>query len=308
MFLYSIYMIVETRNITKLFGKQKALDSISFSVNKGELVGFLGPNGAGKSTTMKIITGYLPQDEGDILIDGQKVSGQNLEYKKQIGYLPEHNPLYTDLYVKEFLEITAGFYHLKNKKQRIAEMIELTGLEIEQHKKIRALSKGYRQRVGLAQALIHDPSILILDEPTTGLDPNQLEEIRSLIRQISKEKTVILSSHIMQEVEAVCNRVLIINKGKIVADGNISEVKAGINIQNQIVVAGFKESVSEEQLVQIPGVNSVTQNELGWEIEAENETDIRQNIFQFAVANKLTLLTLFEKQQNLENVFHQLTR
>ena len=308
MFLYSIYMIVETRNITKLFGKQKALDSISFSVNKGELVGFLGPNGAGKSTTMKIITGYLPQDEGDILIDGQKVSGQNLEYKKQIGYLPEHNPLYTDLYVKEFLEITAGFYHLKNKKQRIAEMIELTGLEIEQHKKIRALSKGYRQRVGLAQALIHDPSILILDEPTTGLDPNQLEEIRSLIRQISKEKTVILSSHIMQEVEAVCNRVLIINKGKIVADGNISEVKAGINIQNQIVVAGFKESVSAEQLVQIPGVNSVTQNELGWEIEAENETDIRQNIFQFAVANKLTLLTLFEKQQNLENVFHQLTR
>ena len=308
MFLYSIYMIVETRNITKLFGKQKALDSISFSVNKGELVGFLGPNGAGKSTTMKIITGYLPQDEGDILIDGQKISGQNLEYKKQIGYLPEHNPLYTDLYVKEFLEITAGFYHLKNKKQRIAEMIELTGLEIEQHKKIRALSKGYRQRVGLAQALIHDPSILILDEPTTGLDPNQLEEIRSLIRQISKEKTVILSSHIMQEVEAVCNRVLIINKGKIVADGNISEVKAGINIQNQIVVAGFKESVSEEQLVQIPGINSVTRNELGWEIEAENETDIRQNIFQFAVANKLTLLTLFEKQQNLENVFHQLTR
>nr|WP_319998611.1 gliding motility-associated ABC transporter ATP-binding subunit GldA [uncultured Draconibacterium sp.] len=301
-------MIVETRNITKLFGKQKALDSISFSVNKGELVGFLGPNGAGKSTTMKIITGYLPQDEGDILIDGQKVSGQNLEYKKQIGYLPEHNPLYTDLYVKEFLEITAGFYHLKNKKQRIAEMIELTGLEIEQHKKIRALSKGYRQRVGLAQALIHDPSILILDEPTTGLDPNQLEEIRTLIRQISKEKTVILSSHIMQEVEAVCNRVLIINKGKIVADGNISEVKAGINIQNQIVVAGFKESVSEEQLVQIAGVNSVTRNELGWEIEAENETDIRQNIFQFAVANKLTLLTLFEKQQNLENVFHQLTR
>lgn len=301
-------MIVETQNITKLFGKQKALDSISFTVNTGELVGFLGPNGAGKSTTMKIITGYLPQDEGDILIDGQKVSGQNLEYKKQIGYLPEHNPLYTDLYVKEFLEITAGFYHLKNKKQRVAEMIELTGLGIEQHKKIRALSKGYRQRVGLAQALIHDPSILILDEPTTGLDPNQLEEIRTLIRQISKEKTVILSSHIMQEVEAVCNRVLIINKGKIVADGNIKDVKAGINIQNQIVVAGFKENVSKEQLLQIAGVNSVTQNELGWEIEAGNEIDIRQNIFQFAVENNFTLLTLFEKQQNLENVFHQLTR
>ncbi|WP_319479891.1 gliding motility-associated ABC transporter ATP-binding subunit GldA [uncultured Draconibacterium sp.] len=301
-------MIVETRNITKLFGKQKALDAISFTVNKGELVGFLGPNGAGKSTTMKIITGFLPQDAGDIMIDGQKVSGQNLEYKKQIGYLPEHNPLYTDLYVKEFLEITAGFYHLKNKKQRVAEMIELTGLGIEQHKKIRALSKGYRQRVGLAQALIHDPSILILDEPTTGLDPNQLEEIRALIREISKEKTVILSSHIMQEVEAVCNRVLIINKGKIVADGNISDVKAGINIQNQVVIAGFKEQVSEKQLLQIPGVNRVAKNELGWEIEAKNEADIRQNIFQFAVTNKLTLLTLFEKQQNLENVFHQLTR
>ena len=301
-------MIVETQNITKLFGKQKALDSISFTVNTGELVGFLGPNGAGKSTTMKIITGYLPQDDGNILIDGQKVSGQNLEYKKQIGYLPEHNPLYTDLYVKEFLEITAGFYHLKNKKQRVAEMIELTGLGIEQHKKIRALSKGYRQRVGLAQALIHDPSILILDEPTTGLDPNQLEEIRALIRQISKEKTVILSSHIMQEVEAVCNRVLIINKGKIVADGNINEVKAGINIQNQVVIAGFKEQVSDKQLLQIPGVNSVRENEAGWEIEARNEADIRPAIFQFAVENNFTLLTLFEKQQNLENVFHQLTR
>nr|WP_319271133.1 gliding motility-associated ABC transporter ATP-binding subunit GldA [uncultured Draconibacterium sp.] len=301
-------MIVETQNITKLFGKQKALDSISFTVNTGELVGFLGPNGAGKSTTMKIITGYLPQDEGNILIDGQKVSGQNLEYKKQIGYLPEHNPLYTDLYVKEFLEITAGFYHLKNKKQRVAEMIELTGLGIEQHKKIRALSKGYRQRVGLAQALIHDPSILILDEPTTGLDPNQLEEIRALIRQISKEKTVILSSHIMQEVEAVCNRVLIINKGKIVADGNINEVKAGINIQNQLVIAGFKEQVSDKQLLQVPGVNSVRENEAGWEIEARNEADIRPAIFQFAVENNFTLLTLFEKQQNLENVFHQLTR
>ncbi|WP_319591841.1 gliding motility-associated ABC transporter ATP-binding subunit GldA [uncultured Draconibacterium sp.] len=301
-------MIVETQNITKLFGKQKALDSISFTVNTGELVGFLGPNGAGKSTTMKIITGYLPQDEGNILIDGQKVSGQNLEYKKQIGYLPEHNPLYTDLYVKEFLEITAGFYHLKNKKQRVAEMIELTGLGIEQHKKIRALSKGYRQRVGLAQALIHDPSILILDEPTTGLDPNQLEEIRALIRQISKEKTVILSSHIMQEVEAVCNRVLIINKGKIVADGNINEVKAGINIQNQVVIAGFKEQVSDKQLLQVPGVNSVRENEAGWEIEARNEADIRPAIFQFAVENNFTLLTLFEKQQNLENVFHQLTR
>ncbi|HYQ56133.1 MAG TPA: gliding motility-associated ABC transporter ATP-binding subunit GldA [Draconibacterium sp.] len=301
-------MNVKTRNITKLFGKQKALDSISFTVNKGELVGFLGPNGAGKSTTMKIITGYLPQDSGQILIDGNKVSAQNLEYKRQIGYLPEHNPLYTDLYVKEFLEITAGFYQLKNKKQRVAEMVELTGLGLEQHKKIRALSKGYRQRVGLAQALIHDPSILILDEPTSGLDPNQLEEIRTLIRKISKEKTVILSSHIMQEVEAVCNRVIIINKGKIVADGGIAAVKAGSIIQNQLIIAGFNEAVTRDRLLSISGVESAEETEQGWEIKAQNKTDIRPAIFQFAVENKLTLLTLFEKQQNLESVFHQLTR
>jgi len=177
-------MSVETRQITKLFGKQKALDEVSFSINKGELVGFLGPNGAGKSTMMKIITGFLPPDSGEVVVNGQKIESKNLEIRKNIGYLPENNPLYTDLYVKEFLEITAGFYKLKNTKQRVAEMVELTGLGDEQHKKIRALSKGYRQRVGLAQALIHDPSVLILDEPTTGLDPNQLEEIRHLIREI----------------------------------------------------------------------------------------------------------------------------
>ncbi|MDO8951503.1 MAG: ATP-binding cassette domain-containing protein, partial [Draconibacterium sp.] len=206
-------MSVETRHITKLFGKQKALNEVSFSINKGELVGFLGPNGAGKSTMMKIITGFMPADSGEVVVNGQKIESKNLEIRKNIGYLPEHNPLYTDLYVKEFLEITAGFYKLKNKKHRVDEMVELTGLGDEQHKKIRALSKGYRQRVGLAQALIHDPSVLILDEPTTGLDPNQLEEIRNLIREISREKTVMLSSHIMQEVEAVCNRIIIINKG-----------------------------------------------------------------------------------------------
>jgi len=177
-------MTVETKEITKLFGKQKALDNVSFTIKEGELVGFLGPNGAGKSTMMKIITGYLPFDSGEVFINNKKILSDNIEIKKNIGYLPELNPLYTDLYIKEFLEITAGFYNLKNKKQRVAEMIELTGLGDEQHKKIRALSKGYRQRVGLAQALIHDPSILILDEPTTGLDPNQLEEIRELIRQV----------------------------------------------------------------------------------------------------------------------------
>ena len=301
-------MTVETKEVVKLFGKQKALDTVSFSIKKGELVGFLGPNGAGKSTMMKIITGYLPQDSGEVYIHGNKISQANLDYKKEIGYLPEHNPLYTDLYVKEFLEITAGFYKLKNKKQRVAEMVELTGLGLEQHKKIRALSKGYRQRVGLAQALIHDPSILILDEPTSGLDPNQLEEIRGLIRDISKEKTVILSSHIMQEVEAICNRVIIINRGKIVADGGIAQVKAGSINRNQLVIAEFNSKVNKEQIHSISGVKDVILNNGFWEIESENSDDIRPAIFEFAVNNKLTLLTLQEKQQNLENVFHELTQ
>lgn len=301
-------MSVETRHITKLFGKQKALDEVSFSINKGELVGFLGPNGAGKSTMMKIITGFMPADSGEVVVNGQKIVSKNLEIRKNIGYLPEHNPLYTDLYVKEFLEITAGFYKLKNTKQRIAEMVELTGLGDEQHKKIRALSKGYRQRVGLAQALIHDPSVLILDEPTTGLDPNQLEEIRHLIRKISREKTVMLSSHIMQEVEAVCNRVIIINKGKIVADGGINEIKSGKLNRNQVVIAEFSKAVKPEKLLAIEGVKSAGSEKNTWEIESNGMQDIRPAIFQFAVENNLTLLTLQEKQQNLEYVFHQLTQ
>jgi len=301
-------MTVETRNITKLFGKQKALDNVSFTIKKGELVGFLGPNGAGKSTMMKIITGYLPFNSGEILINEQKVLPNNLEIRKTIGYLPEQNPLYTDLYIKEFLEITAGFYQLKNKKQRVSEMIELTGLGDEQHKKIRALSKGYRQRVGLAQALIHDPSILILDEPTTGLDPNQLEEIRGLIRRVGKEKTVILSSHIMQEVEAVCNRVIIIKKGQIVADGGIAAVKSGSIKRSQIVLVEFGSLVKHEQILAINGIKNAHPNGNFWEIESGVEQDIRPAIFQYAVANKLTILTLQEKQQNLENVFQELTQ
>ncbi len=301
-------MTIETRNITKLFGTQKALDSVNILVKKGELVGFLGPNGAGKSTLMKIINGYLPADSGEIFVNGQKISPQNLEVRKNIGYLPEHNPLYTDLFVKEFLEITAGFYSIENKRKRIAEMIELTGLGDEQHKKIGALSKGYRQRVGLAQALIHNPAVLILDEPTTGLDPNQLEEIRHLIREISREKTVMLSSHIMQEVEAVCNRVIIINKGKIVADGGIAEIKSGSLQQNQLVIAEFKEEVPEAKILQILGVENVVRNGNVWEILSDGKEDIRPAVFEFAVQNKFTLLTLQEKQQNLENVFHQLTQ
>jgi len=301
-------MAIVISNITKKFGKQKALDKVNFSVEKGELLGFLGPNGAGKSTLMKIITGFLPADSGEVQIDNQKVTTDNIEIRKNIGYLPENNPLYTDLFVKEYLELTAGFYKLKNKKQQVAEMVELTGLGDEQHKKIGALSKGYRQRVGLAQALIHDPGILILDEATTGLDPNQLEEIRGLICTISREKTVILSSHIMQEVEAVCNRVLIINKGKIVADGGISEIKAGKLQNSQQVVAGFAEPVASDQLLSVKEIKSATQDGSNWLIESDGSTDIRPLIFRFAVENNLTLLTLQEKQQNLESIFHQLTR
>lgn len=301
-------MTVETSNITKLFGKQKALDNVSISVLKGELVGFLGPNGAGKSTLMKIVNGYLSADLGEVYVNKQKVTPQNLEIRRNIGYLPENNPLYTDLFVKEFLEITAGFYRISEKRKRVLEMVELTGLGDEQHKKIGALSKGYRQRVGLAQALIHNPSVLILDEPTTGLDPNQLEEIRSLIREISKEKTVILSSHIMQEVEAVCNRVIIINKGKIVANGSIAEIKGGNLTQSQVVVAEFREIPDEKKLSSVQGVKTVRAADDLWLIESDGETDIRPLIFKFAVNNNLTLLTLQEKQQNLENVFRQLTQ
>lgn len=301
-------MDLKINKVTKLFGKQKALDQVSFSVSRGELLGFLGPNGAGKSTLMKITTGYLPADEGEILLGGEKVLAEKTSFRKNIGYLPEHNPLYTDLYVKEFLEITAGFYQLKNKKQRVARMVELTGLEDEQHKKIGALSKGYRQRVGLAQALIHDPEVLILDEPTTGLDPNQLEDIRSLIRAISREKTVILSSHIMQEVEAVCSRVVIINKGKIVADGSISEVKNGRLQSNQTVIAAFDKPLEKQKLLALRVVKNAVFDGENWEIESGGIEDIRPEIFRFAVENNLTILTLVQKQQNLESVFHQLTR
>lgn len=301
-------MSVEIKQITKLFGTQRALDEVSFTIKKGELVGFLGPNGAGKSTLMKIITGFLPADGGEVFVEGEKTGPKNLEIRKNIGYLPEHNPLYTDLYVREFLEITAGLYKLKNVKQRVAEMVELTGLGDEQHKKIRALSKGYRQRVGLAQALIHNPPVLILDEPTTGLDPNQIEEIRQVIRNISREKTVMLSSHIMQEVEAVCSRVIIINRGKIVADGAIDEIKSGKLNRSQVVIAEFSDTVKAAQILAIPGVKNAVLNGKFWEIESTGETDIRPAIFYFAVENQLALLTLKEKRQNLESVFHEVTQ
>lgn len=302
-------MTIKISEVNKFYGSQKALDQVSFEIGTGELVGFLGPNGAGKSTLMKIITGYLASDGGSVEINGEMVETKNTAIRSQIGYLPENNPLYTDLYVREYLEMVAGFYQLSNKKEQVLKMVELTGLKTEQHKKIGALSKGYRQRVGLAQALIHDPAVLILDEPTTGLDPNQLDEIRQLINSISKNKTVMLSTHIMQEVEAVCTRVLIINKGKLVADGSVDQLKAGKFAQKQAVLFEFDKAPNLETLRKIPGLLKIEQTgKTSFLAESENNLDLRPALFHFAVSNNLVLLTLKEQQQSLENVFQELTK
>jgi ABC-2 type transport system ATP-binding protein len=302
-------MTIKISGVNKFYGSQKALDQVSFEIGTGELVGFLGPNGAGKSTLMKIITGYLAADGGSVEINGEMVETKNTAIRSQIGYLPENNPLYTDLYVREYLEMVAGFYQLSNKKEQVLKMVELTGLKTEQHKKIGALSKGFRQRVGLAQALIHDPAVLILDEPTTGLDPNQLDEIRQLISTISKNKTVMLSTHIMQEVEAVCTRVVIINKGKLVADGSIDQLKAGKFVRKQTVWVEFDKSPDLETLRKIPGLLKIEQTgKTSFLAESEHNLDLRPALFHFAVSNNLVLLTLKEQQQSLENVFQELTR
>ena len=300
-------MPLKVENISKSYGAQKAVDRVDFELHDGELVGFLGPNGAGKSTLMKIITGYLAADEGEVILNGEKMTPGNYRMRKNIGYLPENNPLYTDLYVNEFLNMAAGFYHLRDKKKKIENVIEMTGLGPEQHKKIGALSKGYRQRVGLAQALVHDPSVLILDEPTTGLDPNQLEEIRSLIRRISGEKTVLFSSHIMQEVEAICNRVIIINQGKLVTDGPVEQIKAGKLLSAQRVFVEFASAVPEGLLIPLTaGVQRLS--EKSFLVTANAGEDIRPVIFRFAVENQLVILTMNEKQASLENVFRELTQ
>ncbi|MBP7809167.1 MAG: gliding motility-associated ABC transporter ATP-binding subunit GldA [Bacteroidia bacterium] len=300
-------MSIIVNNISKLYGEQKALNDVSFTVETGQIVGFLGPNGAGKSTMMKIITCYIPPTQGTVKVCGFDILDQSIEVKQQIGYLPEHNPLYLDMYVKEFLEFVGGLYKIKNIKSRVAEMIELTGLQVEQKKKIGALSKGYRQRVGLAQAIIHDPKVLIMDEPTTGLDPNQLEEIRSLIKMLGKEKTVMLSTHIMQEVEAVCDKVIIINKGEIVANESTANLQK--NTSKQLYTVEFDKAVSKNSLKNIEGVNEVTQiNDNTWQISTGIEKDIRKEIFDFAVNNKLAVLTMNKEEQKLEDVFKQLTK
>ena len=301
-------MSVEIKQITKLYGRKKVLDEVSFSAGKGELLGFLGPNGAGKSTLMKIITGFMPATEGEVLVNGRKVSVDDVMLRREIGYLPENNPLYSDLYVAEYLDCIAGIYKLPKKKERVREMITRTGLEREQHKKIGQLSKGYRQRVGLAQALIHDPSVLILDEPTTGLDPNQLTEIRTLIHDISLEKTVILSSHILQEIEAICKRVVIINQGKLVANHPIADIMAGRHNALQQVFVIFDRDPGFDRIIKIDGVSVAEPQHKGWLLSSGIQEDIRPSIFHFAVDSGVIILEMTEKQQNLEHIFRQLTR
>jgi len=298
-------MSIEVKNITKMYGNQKALDNVSFTVEPGQIVGFLGPNGAGKSTMMKIITCFIPQTEGEVKVCGFDVAENPIEVKKHIGYLPEHNPLYLDMYVKEYLDFTAGIYKIKNKKERVTEMIDLVGLQKEQNKKIGELSKGYRQRVGLAQAMIHNPDVLILDEPTTGLDPNQLEEIRGLIKKIGQEKTIMLSTHIMQEVEAICDKVIIVSQGKIVADDETEHLQQQNN--KIVITVEFDKATQPSTLQNINGVSQVkSTNTNTWLLEIENDS-VRNNVFQFAMENELTILTIKKETQSLEDVFKKLT-
>ncbi len=296
-------MSITAQNITKTFGSQKALNNVSFTINKGEIVGFLGPNGAGKSTMMRILTTFYKADEGDATVNGFDVLEAEKDVQKSIGYLPEHNPLYLEMYVKEYLTFNADVY--KVDKSKINAIIEKTGLSPEAHKKIGQLSKGYRQRVGLAAALLHDPEVLILDEPTTGLDPNQLIEVRKLIREIGKEKTILLSTHIMKEVEAVCDRVIIINKGELVADKKLEELR---ETEEQIIEVEFDYRVEEQLLQQMPNVSKV-KNTGGfvYEITFGTSKDMRPVVFDFAHDNKLKTLQLSRKNKNLESLFTELT-
>jgi ABC-2 type transport system ATP-binding protein len=302
-------MSISVQGVTKFYGDQKALDNVSFEVKTGEIVGFLGPNGAGKSTMMKIITGFIPPSSGKIIVNGLPVEDNSAEVKKQIGYLPENNPLYPEMYVREYLGFVASIYKtgLSAKKQ-INNIIALTGLAPEQNKKIGSLSKGYRQRVGLAQALIHNPAVLILDEATAGLDPNQIVEIRNLIKEAGKEKTVMLSTHIMQEVEAICDRVIIIDNGIIVADEEKSKIYSVIKRPKQVIQVEFDKDTTDLSLTEIPNVSSAKKIlDNIWVIEAEGDEDIRPSLFNFAVRNNLTVLSMQKQESNLEEVFRHLT-
>lgn len=298
-------MSIEVQNISKSYGAQKALDNVSFSIKKGEIVGFLGPNGAGKSTLMKILTTFIEADNGVATVNGNDVTSSQKAVQQSVGYLPEHNPLYLDLYVREYLEFNADVY--KVPKSRIEEVIQLTGLSPESHKKIGELSKGYRQRVGLATAFLHNPDVLILDEPTTGLDPNQLVEIRELIKNIGKDKTVFLSTHIMQEVEAICDRVIIINNGKIVTDKKLNKLVS--EEKEQVIEVEFDKKVSEEAIATIPNLKSyINTHDMVWELTFIADKDMRPSVFDFAHDNGLKTLQLNQKNKNLEQIFREKTK
>lgn len=301
-------MSVSVKDLTKIYGKQRALDGISFEARPGQILGFLGPNGAGKTTTMKILTCYLSQSSGSASVFGHDVETDSLEVRRLVGYLPEHNPLYKDMYVREYLSFAARANKLSNAKARIGELIELTGLGRESHKQIGALSKGYRQRVGLAQAMLHDPKVLILDEPTSGLDPNQLAEIRGLIKTLGKEKTVIFSTHIMQEVQALCDRVIIIDRGKIVADDPIDRLKQRLAGESSLLVT-FDRKVPTDKLKQIKGVSRAVANPAPphYRLYLAGKADARAEVFQFAVDNQLVLLGLQREDLSVEEVFRALT-
>ena len=302
-------MSVRVERVTKFYGTQKALDNISFEINSGEVVGFLGPNGAGKSTMMKLITGFLYPDNGEVWVNNLSVKHKSIAIKQQIGYLPQHNPLYLDLYVREYLRLAAEIYRLPNVRRKVEEMIEMTGLAREAHKKIGALSKGYRQRVGLAQALIHNPKVLILDEPTSGLDPAQLVEIRQLIKNISSDKTVMLSTHIMQEVEALCSRIIVINQGKIVSGETPANIHAPIANSGLIpIVVEFLQPVDEALLLSIPGISKVKPLINNQWLLTANDDECLITIFNFAVNNKLVLKTLSKQEDNLEKRFLEMLK
>ena len=302
-------MSIVVQEVTKLFGRQKALDNVSFEVKTGEIAGFLGPNGAGKSTMMKIITGFIPATSGKVFVNDLETGDDNTNVRRIIGYLPENNPLYPEMYVREYLGFVASIYRsaIPVKKQ-VDRIIEVTGLAPEQKKKIGSLSKGYRQRVGIAQALIHDPSVLILDEATTGLDPNQIVEIRNLIKEAGREKTVMLSTHIMQEVEAICDRVIIIDKGIIVANESKSNIYSRIKQRDQVIQIEFDKDIAEIALPENENIRKIQKIKKNiWVIEAVGETDIRPALFNFAVRNGLTVLSLQKNESNLEEVFRHLT-
>lgn len=302
-------MSVEVSNVTKRYGNQLALDDVSFSVEKGQVLGFLGPNGAGKTTMMRIITGIIPASSGRVMVNGVDVLEDSLKVRERIGYLPENNPLYTDMYVKEYLRFVAKLYDVKKPGDRVDELVGLTGLNREQHKKIASLSKGFRQRVGLAQALIHDPDVLILDEPTGGLDPNQILEIRNLIASAGKEKTVMLSTHIMQEVEAICDRIIIIKSGKIVVNDTRENITGLAFLKKQLVTVEFDNDVMPGDLMEIPGAERVENiRDRLWLIESSSDKDIRASVFGFAVKRELTVLSLHKEEQKLESIFQELTR